>query len=52
MAKIPEYPPILTGNTQKDMAEMRSFLMRLVQEVAQLNTEIEKISRASEASGS
>ena len=34
MARIPEYPPILNGSTELQIAQIREFLMRLVRDLA------------------
>ena len=31
MARIPEYPPLLTGNDHEDIRNIRAYLERMVQ---------------------
>lgn len=44
MAKIPEYPPLLTGNVNEDIRNIREYLVRFVQDQIEQQKENERAS--------
>ena len=48
MAKIPEYPPLLTGNDHEDIRNIRAFLERMVRTQVEQQQENERAAANSE----